>query len=695
MKTLLCKQKFASVMQLVILCAAVAQAQITMVRPQDVNGWLKAGTAHVKMVPAFTGDTLKPFDGNQFNALEMVGTDTLTITLQFDSSAQIEKSKIFFWHGAQWSLETASNQNDLDTKTGSYKKPVSAHAANFFQWDSVVFAAQSVRFVRLAVKNPSDSSIRLGEWTLEGTVTFVKYLLVPQPIRLIPSASVKLGYKIVDDQGNIYPFSLLVQPLIWKSDNNAVATVDEDGVVKGIAIGSTAVTLTNSEKTLNGSAPVLVVQDFRSEKVKPMTIKVVLVNQNPRLQSGNKLNQEFGWRDPNVLADKLVVHFREATDSVINFQIVERIEAAELFTRYYGNFLSIPTYVQLLKEPGWPTLKKASDSGQIYFDYRECVKYYHFDERRNSGEIDEVWVFSAPYLGMYESQLMGPNAFWWNSPPIKDGTALTKLLSVMGLNYERGVDQAFHSFGHRSESAIRNIYSEVQGKPWAPTSANPTPWDLFTRIDKDMPERAHVGNIHYPPNGDRDYDYGNTKYVRSYAENWYRYPYLFDQNSAVSVQTWYYSQVDPLAEGNDHLGYLRWWYGHLPRYTGSTDGILNNWWHYILDYEGAKELAKITPPVGVFEKNSPALPHAHALEQNYPNPFNPSTTINFTLHVSTHVTLKIFDMLGREVTTLLDEPMNGGLHAHYWDASTYPSGVYFYQLKTNENVQVRKMILVK
>ena len=111
---------------------------------------------------------------------------------------------------------------------------------------------------------------------------------------------------------------------------------------------------------------------------------------------------------------------------------------------------------------------------------------------------------------MYESQLLGPNAFWWNSPPIKDGTALTRLLSVMGLNYERGVDQAFHSFGHRSESAMIQAYQEShrQGRG-IPTSPTPSPWDLFTRINKDMPGQAHVGNIHFPPNGTSDYNYGN------------------------------------------------------------------------------------------------------------------------------------------------------------------------------------------
>ncbi|MBU1680267.1 MAG: T9SS type A sorting domain-containing protein, partial [Bacteroidetes bacterium] len=220
------------------------------------------------------------------------------------------------------------------------------------------------------------------------------------------------------------------------------------------------------------------------------------------------------------------------------------------------------------------------------------------------------------------------------------------------------------------------------------------PWDLFTRIEKDVPGGAHVGNIHFPPNGTSDYNYGNTTLVTSYAENWYRYPLLLDQSSKVNVQTWIYQPGEPLAEGNDHLGFLRWWYGHIPRYEGVSDGVLNNWWHYALDYEAAVALAKSTPPVGIFDQMR-NFPKGFNLEQNYPNPFNPATIINYTLENQSYVSLKIFDMLGREVAKLIDEPMSPGNHAVQWNAQGFSSGVYFYQLKTGSIIQTKKMILLR
>ncbi|MFA3784147.1 T9SS type A sorting domain-containing protein [Melioribacteraceae bacterium 4301-Me] len=83
------------------------------------------------------------------------------------------------------------------------------------------------------------------------------------------------------------------------------------------------------------------------------------------------------------------------------------------------------------------------------------------------------------------------------------------------------------------------------------------------------------------------------------------------------------------------------------------------------------------------------------LQQNYPNPFNPSTTIRFSLPRREHVTLKVFDILGREVATLVDGELNAGEYSVVYDASSLPSGVYFYRLQAGSFVEQRKMEVVK
>jgi spore coat protein A len=83
------------------------------------------------------------------------------------------------------------------------------------------------------------------------------------------------------------------------------------------------------------------------------------------------------------------------------------------------------------------------------------------------------------------------------------------------------------------------------------------------------------------------------------------------------------------------------------------------------------------------------------LDQNYPNPFNPSTTINFTIPQNTQVTLKIFDVLGKEISTLIHQIVPSGNHEVQFDATGLPSGVYFYNLTAGNFVENKKMILLK
>ena len=83
------------------------------------------------------------------------------------------------------------------------------------------------------------------------------------------------------------------------------------------------------------------------------------------------------------------------------------------------------------------------------------------------------------------------------------------------------------------------------------------------------------------------------------------------------------------------------------------------------------------------------------LFQNYPNPFNPSTKIRWQVPVGSWQTLKIYDVLGNEVATLVDEYKPAGTYELEWDASDLPSGIYFYQLKAGSFVETKKMILLK
>ena len=89
------------------------------------------------------------------------------------------------------------------------------------------------------------------------------------------------------------------------------------------------------------------------------------------------------------------------------------------------------------------------------------------------------------------------------------------------------------------------------------------------------------------------------------------------------------------------------------------------------------------------------LPTEFSLSQNYPNPFNPSTTIQFSLPQAENVQLKVFNLLGQEIETLINEYLPSGTYQQQFTATNMPSGIYIYELKAGKQIEKKKMVLLK
>lgn len=105
-------------------------------------------------------------------------------------------------------------------------------------------------------------------------------------------------------------------------------------------------------------------------------------------------------------------------------------------------------------------------------------------------------------------------------------------------------------------------------------------------------------------------------------------------------------------------------------------------------------IAKMDAPTGISNANN-EVPSSFDLKQNFPNPFNPTTNINFSLPKSGFVTLKVYDMIGKEVATLVNEVKTAGNYIVGFNAANLPSGAYFYRLESNSFVDTKKMMLIK
>jgi len=98
--------------------------------------------------------------------------------------------------------------------------------------------------------------------------------------------------------------------------------------------------------------------------------------------------------------------------------------------------------------------------------------------------------------------------------------------------------------------------------------------------------------------------------------------------------------------------------------------------------------------IGYLEE-SIALPAVYSLSTAYPNPFNPTTTLSFAIPIDSEVSLSVYNLQGREVSTLIDGNMDAGYHSIVWDANSYASGVYFVKMVAGEFVNTQKLMLIK
>ena len=105
-------------------------------------------------------------------------------------------------------------------------------------------------------------------------------------------------------------------------------------------------------------------------------------------------------------------------------------------------------------------------------------------------------------------------------------------------------------------------------------------------------------------------------------------------------------------------------------------------------YDGSSVVVGIQPI-------SNTIPEIYKLSQNYPNPFNPNTSIEFSLPKDNFVTLKIYDILGKEIAALVNNDIKAGIYKIDFDASNLSSGIYIYQLSAGDFRDVKKMVLIK
>ena len=349
----------------------------------------------------------------------------------------------------------------------------------------------------------------------------------------------------------------------------------------------------------------------------PIVVKVAVIYEDPYYTNrkngsdpwnGKRIHEIFGYNNPHSQMKEYANAFEECSHGAVDIQIVHEFSLDDrLFCYYAKDGAAEKEYVtpeaicnDFIKD------HKNIDGVGLEYDYPGVLDYFGISEMIDAGEVTEVWVYNHPACRMNESRLMGQGGFWCNSGPIDYGAGPDqahnkKLVCVMFCNYERTVDLALHSFGHRTESIMSHLYYN-ENFHWFPDDSR------FSGLKKDLRNfdkffshgsayekvndkgYAHIGTCHSPCNTDVNYGYGESSYIYTFADEWENYPYINDDKDKVR-------KVNSSEWNSSQYGYMKWFYSHIPHFKGintydGEDLHLNNWWYYLFDYYGAVDYEK-------------------------------------------------------------------------------------------------------
>jgi len=293
--------------------------------------------------------------------------------------------------------------------------------------------------------------------------------------------------------------------------------------------------------------------------------KVMIIDFNPMLSSvGKKVREYYGWNDPIPMEANYIASVKQATRGYVTYSIVQRLANVNVFpTKSSGHVMTGDEYIDIMKGSPNAYKEQTINYNKVLTDYDVCGKV-------NRGEIDELWLWGAPWFGYYEAIMTGPNAFFTNAWPLT-GNTCTRPLHIMGFSYERRLPEMLEDLAHRIEGTMK--YNVFNG--WF--SGGNTDFDRFTKGKTFHPTEGSFpfgcGSVHEPFNATSGYDWSNTTMVANTCESWGNYPPAPTITKLANCTLW----------GCTGEGYLKYWMGKIPNVPGTTNGKYNNWWKYIVN----------------------------------------------------------------------------------------------------------------
>lgn len=314
------------------------------------------------------------------------------------------------------------------------------------------------------------------------------------------------------------------------------------------------------DSILNLFRPARFPADNATEPAQITRSKVLVIVYDPVIDTstGATLSRKMNWHDTGDLLTHFMADMLEVSKGLVRYEVVQRINLNDFPAKVDGFRYTPKSFMDVWNRTTPPHMPQE-------VDYHAILKKFNILQRVARNEIDEVWLFGFPHAGFYESIMGGPGAFWCNSKPLTNTAASKRRFIIMGFSYERYIGEMMESYGHRAESIMEKTFSNLTGES--------NLWKRFIRYDKTSPGKSACGNVHFAPNSQSDYDWGNSLPVQSECYDWLlNFPNFKGDVRTVTSKEW--------GEGNIRAHH-KWWFNHFPRVGGRRNGVHNNWWQYI------------------------------------------------------------------------------------------------------------------
>lgn len=537
-----------------LLSSMILRAQNELI---DVAGAIALGRATVSYSAIDIGSIGDVFDGSTTTLARSRAVNPMVVTLSFSEPIRISRCRVWFLAGDnRWRIETADSVSDLDAGTGTFRVAFDWALGPESSWqDRTVASSVSCKVVRLLLHRPTgDNYVHLNELQL-----------------FAPDRAFSILEFRRQGQGGELMWSSVVGRWYALQSSSDLRQWSDGGFVKAAAETATGVI-----KPPPGHR-FFRVREARPEERSFIKKKVLVLNIDPVIESmgGMRLNQARGWNNSRTLNTAYLADLSEASGGYVQWEVAYWLDLDLWPVKLDGFAYDDASFFQ-----AWST-GRFHDPDAINYEALLDMRHPQLGNRSAhelaaASEVDEIICWAFPYSGFYESRMVGSKAYWCNSPGLNRPS---RLYVVMGLNPERGVGEALHSFGHRTESILGRVYGS-----WSGNATVNHLWDRFTRIGPRHPgATAACGNVHFPPNANADYDYNASLTVSSEADKWLSFPNLTGTTKPVAAASW---------GGPDYQrNFLRWWFFRLPKVPGRyvdsvnavNNGKLNNWWNYMVD----------------------------------------------------------------------------------------------------------------